>query len=342
MSFVKNLWYAAAWNVEVTKTMQTRRIIGEHILLYRKDDGSVVALSDTCPHRFAPLHKGVLENDIVECPYHGLKFNSTGRCVHNPHGDHIPDKAVITAYPIIERHRIVWIWMGDPDKADCADIPDYSILEQPDKYAYTSGVVMTMPVNYQLILDNLMDLTHAAYLHKSNLGSEAVSRGETKFKKTGNRISSYNMYRKGKPAPVFVALNAVDAEVDVDYRVDVHWTPPALMHFDAGITPIDQLKSEEKLLSSIQILTPETETSTHYLWCQFRNFSIEDNAMTEVIEKAVTEAFHTEDEPMIADVSARMEGRDLLDMQPVFLQKDGASNHVRGVLNRLYQSEQVE
>ena len=96
--FLENAWYAACWSDDVGQALFERTIIGESILLYRKRDGSAVAMGNACPHRFAPLDRGQLLDDVVECPYHGLRYDSSGACVHNPHGNgKVPQRARTSA-----------------------------------------------------------------------------------------------------------------------------------------------------------------------------------------------------------------------------------------------------
>lgn len=340
MPFIRNAWYPYAWSVEVTNAPFVRTLLNEPIMAFRQANGEAVALIDMCPHRFAPLSKGPIENDVVSCPYHGLRFDATGACVHNPHGDgRIPSAAKLRKFPLVERDTLLWIWMGDVELADAAQIPDFSFLNEHDRFTYTRPQVTHMPVGYGLILDNLMDLTHAAYLHPNNLGSPAVARGQMTVTQNGNSVLTQNWYPNGLPAPVFPATGACAADQIVDYWVDVRWHPPASMYFDAGVTPTGRPRSEGACLSSAQLLSPETEHSTHYFWCQYRDFNRDAPGMTEAIEHAVTQAFANEDEPMVAAVQERMRGRDLWDLNPVLLATDGAAVRVRRILTQLRDAE---
>src|SRR5690606_24198568 len=123
MSFPKNAWYAAAWSDEVARAPMGRRLLDQPVVLFRKENGDVVALSDICPHRFAPMHKGKLHGDVLACPYHGLQFAADGGCHHNPHGEIIPPALRLETFPVVDRDQIIWIWMGDPALADVAIIP---------------------------------------------------------------------------------------------------------------------------------------------------------------------------------------------------------------------------
>ena len=79
--FLSNCWYASAWTDELAGKPLERIICGEKIVLFRRADGSLTALSGVCPHRFASLARGkLLESGNLQCPYHGLEFDASGRC----------------------------------------------------------------------------------------------------------------------------------------------------------------------------------------------------------------------------------------------------------------------
>ena len=340
MKFIKNAWYAAAWADELSSSLLGRIILGEPILLYRKQDRTAVALSDTCPHRFAPLHKGKLLGDAVQCPYHGLTFDESGACVRNPHGEgKIPKAARLRTYPLAEKDTVIWIWMADPARADPSTIPAFPALNDRLNFAHTAGQVMTMPLRWDLILDNLLDLSHARFLHLGNLGSEAFSRGVMQVEQNGTTLQVNNLYPNGLPAPVFTGTGACKPDDYVDYWVNVRWDPPGSLSFDAGITPTGRPRTEGMKLDSAQLLTPETESSTHYFWRLFRSYRLEDVELTKAIESMVALAFHTEDEPMVAAVQERMRGRDLADLNPVMLSVDSGAVRARRILEGLIAEE---
>jgi phenylpropionate dioxygenase-like ring-hydroxylating dioxygenase large terminal subunit len=97
--FPLNAWYAAAWDVEVQRSLFPRTICCQRIVLYRGHTGRVIALEDACWHRMLPLSKGRLDGDSVECGYHGLVYNPEGRCVHMPSQGQVAKGAGVRAYP---------------------------------------------------------------------------------------------------------------------------------------------------------------------------------------------------------------------------------------------------
>ncbi len=166
MTFVRNAWYAAGWSHELKGTaLLPRKILNEPVVLFRGPGGAAVALVDRCPHRFVPLHKGTLKDGVLECGYHGLCFDATGSCVFNPHGDHvIPKAARVKNYRLAERDGIIWMWMGDPALADEGKIRPFPQFGGNSRFSCVYGY-LHVEANYQLISDNLLDLTHGQYLH---------------------------------------------------------------------------------------------------------------------------------------------------------------------------------
>ena len=183
--YLLNCWYLAAWASELAPGERIRRfLLSKPVLLMRSAGGAVGAISNICPHRFASLSDGHFDADIVACPYHGLRFDMNGRCVHNPHGGgKIPERAYVASYPVAERYGAIWIWLGDPKMADPKLIPDFGFLEAPSPTVRAGGHLVTK-ANYQLLCDNILDLSHADFIHGTTLSTE----GETARSQPQSRI----------------------------------------------------------------------------------------------------------------------------------------------------------
>ncbi len=166
--YLKNCWYVAAWCHEIAvHQMHALTIINQPVLIYRLENGELTAIADQCCHRHMPLSKGRLEGDDVRCMYHGLKFNAQGRCIEVPtmqqSGDEVPANFRVRQYPVAERHGWVWVWMGDPEKADKSLIPPTTGPDDPDWFMHTGH--LDYAAHYMMINDNLTDLGHIAYTH---------------------------------------------------------------------------------------------------------------------------------------------------------------------------------
>ena len=105
--------------------------------------------------------------------YHGLTYGPDGKCVLIPGQDRIPVKAVVKTYPVVERYKLVWIWMGDPEKADPALVPDVHWMDSPGWVAAEG--YHHVAANYKLLNDNLLDLSHETYVHGKTIGHDSVA-----------------------------------------------------------------------------------------------------------------------------------------------------------------------
>ena len=200
--FPLNAWYAAAYDVEVKRALLARTICEHKLVLYRKLDGGLVAMEDACWHRLLPLSMGRLDGDDLTCGYHGLVFNADGRCVHMPSQQTINPSACVRAFPVVEKHRFVWVWPGDPQQADPKLIPD---LHWNDDPAWAGdGKMIPVKCDYRLVLDNLMDLTHEAFVHGTSIGNRAVA--EAPFVAThGDRTATVTRWMTDIDPPPFWA-----------------------------------------------------------------------------------------------------------------------------------------
>jgi phenylpropionate dioxygenase-like ring-hydroxylating dioxygenase large terminal subunit len=161
---LRNAWYIAAWADEIGGGQPlARRVCDEPIVLFRDSAGRVATLADRCCHRAAPLHMGTVVEEGIQCGYHGLVIDGSGRCVHIPGQKLIPQEARVRSYPTIEKDQMVWVWMGDPAKADRAKIADYPYHNDPGRWPNKHDVY-PIKANYMLMVDNLMDLTHLGYV----------------------------------------------------------------------------------------------------------------------------------------------------------------------------------
>ena len=168
--FIRNLWYVAAWSSELAGAPIGRVICGEPIALYRKRDGSPVALEDRCPHRFAPLSLGRVEGDDLRCLYHGLRFGADGACREMP-ARAAPPRLHVRALPVVEKWSWLWVWLGDPALADPARIPEAFGLDDERWLMRADG--MDYAANWELLNDNLCDLSHLDFSHETTLGGSS-------------------------------------------------------------------------------------------------------------------------------------------------------------------------
>jgi vanillate O-demethylase monooxygenase subunit len=342
MTFLNNAWYVAALSSELEgEKLFHRKLLGTEVLLYRKKSGEPVAMRDRCPHRFVPLHMGKRVGDDVVCPYHALRFDCSGKCVHNPHGEGIiPAAAVVRTYPVAERHGFVWFWPGDPSQADLARIPDYSRLDggHPNSTGYA---YLHMNANFELIVDNIMDLSHVDYVHGPLLNTAGkLSPLKPKVQEAGNTVSIRWDWQQHPPMGLFSPFLARPEDA-ADHHVQVDWTAPGTMLLTVGAMQ-DTDDPEQGLVTwDHHLMTPETETSTHYFFGSRRNWLVEDEGLNKMKLEGTMAAFSEEDKPIIEAQQEAMGTTDLWSLKPVLLTGDPAAVRARRVLERLRAAEAV-
>ena len=339
--FLLNAWYVAALSTEVgAEALFHRRILDTSILIYRKQDGTAVALHDRCPHRFAPLHLGKRIGDEVACLYHALQFDCSGQCTKNPHGNgQIPKAAKVRSFPLQERHGFLWIWMGEA-APDLGRLPDFGELDNgPDTgVAYT---YMHMKANYELIIDNVMDLSHIDHVH----GEIITTRGQLsplvpQMRESEEAISARWEWQQ-TPAMLIFASFLPEPAAGARHFFDITWTPPANIQLSVGATQDDQALDLSGCIGQYDLhtCTPETANTTHYYFATRRNHLVEDADYNAMKIQAMHAAFENEDGPIIEAVHQEMGTTDFFGLNPVLLTNDVAPVKVRRRLKQLIQDD---
>jgi len=336
--FLRNYWYVAAADTEIGRTPLRRVILGEPVVLFRTEAGVAVAFEDRCPHRHLPLSMGKLTGDVLQCAYHGLQFGSDGHCVKIPGQDHIPKSAQVRTIPIVERYHWIWIWMGDPALADPAAITDYHWLDDPEWGAKSS--YLHVEANWQLVVDNLLDLTHLAYVHGSTIGNVALAEHATvNVERSPNNVVVTRWIIDQEAPPTFKKVGGFTGNVD-RWQI-IHFTPPAFLRLDVGATPTGTGAPEGKRVGGIGMrnlnaITPETETTSHYFWGQAHNFDVKNAETTNKIFEQIRTAF-------LEDVDVFSAQQRNLDLVPnpsqLDINADAGVIQARRILTRLHENE---
>jgi phenylpropionate dioxygenase-like ring-hydroxylating dioxygenase large terminal subunit len=280
--FIRNQWYVAGWDREIDRTPLARAICGEPIMLYRKFDRSVVALHDACPHRLLPLSMGIKEGDNIRCRYHGLLVNSEGHAIEMPVSTERVHGSICTkAYPVVERHRFVWVWIGDAEKADPSLVPDFWPCSHPD-WTFDGGYYH-IKCDYRLVIDNLMDLTHETHVHQGSIGQPEILESPIETHTDGNRVT-VSRWMPGIDAPPFWR-DALKAAGPVDRWQICHFLTPSSVIIDVGVAPVGAGATIDRHDQGVRgfvidAMTPESDTTTHYFWGMARNFDIHDQGFT--------------------------------------------------------------
>ncbi|MGQ7787576.1 aromatic ring-hydroxylating dioxygenase subunit alpha [Nesterenkonia sp. K-15-9-6] len=312
MEYPLNAWYVAGWDYEIgRKEITARTVAGRPLALYRTEDGRPVALADACWHRLAPLSMGQLVgSDGIQCPYHGLRYNSAGRCTHMPAQETINPSAMVASYPAVERHRFVWVWPGDPTLADPSLIPDMHQMDSPDWAG--DGRTIDVAANYQLVLDNLMDLTHEEFLHSSSIGQKELSSSDIDVTHD-ERTVTVTRYMEDIEAPPFWRKNMRDRFPDFEGRVDrwqiITFEMPSTICIDVGVAEAGTGALEGDRSRGVNgfvmnTITPVDRRRSLYYWAFMRNYGLDQQRITTQLRDGVHGVFAEDEEMLMAQQEA--------------------------------------
>jgi vanillate O-demethylase monooxygenase subunit len=299
--FLRNTWYVAAFARDLGAELVARTICKEPVVLFRTADGTPAALADRCCHRSLPLSIGRHLGDRVQCGYHGLVFDATGACVSVPGQSAIPPGAAVRAFPVVERDAFIWIWMGDPALADPAAIPDYRWNADP---AWSGpdgtfvGGTAEVGCHYMLSIDNLMDLTHEIYIHRSTLAADSITENPIKTTRTERSVTIERWMIDEDPGALWTRALWGDNPPDrrrADRWQIVTYFPPSHTLLDVGVAPAGTGAREGRREGTAEArlaitLTPIDETRSVYYWVFPNNFT-RDRAMADWLQSAISGAY---------------------------------------------------
>jgi phenylpropionate dioxygenase-like ring-hydroxylating dioxygenase large terminal subunit len=281
-TWLTNAWYVAAWDAEVDQAPLARTICGVPMMFYRRLDRRVVAMRDACPHRLLPLSLGLREGDSIRCKYHGLKLGPDGAAEEMPiRTDPVNSKVCAETFVAHERHRFIWVWIGEKAKADPALIPDLWPCSTPG-WTFDGGYY-PIACDYRLMIDNLMDLTHETYVHAGSIGQPEILEAPIETRVEGNRVR-VSRWMPGVDAPPFWR-GALKQEGKVDRWQVCEFLLPSAVMIDVGVAPVGAgatIAAHDQGVRGMVVdcMTPESETSHHYFWGMARNFDLADTGFT--------------------------------------------------------------
>lgn len=339
-NYPRNMWWVAGWSEEITDKPLGRRLLDMPVVLYRMSDGSVAALDDRCPHRWAPLSAGRVQADEIVCPYHGLRFSgSSGRCTLVPTQEIVPSTLNVRSYKVIEQYGVVWIWMGDPSKAETAPPPVDHFFTSDPQWSTLKGYFV-LESNYMLLRENVLDLTHFPFLHETSFRQNdwvIIPEVETAESTVLYRASFKNSPLTG----VFSKAMGMPPGKVVD-RVQIGELLTPAIHFSTW-TVHDPAPEEghrsDFILRVTHITTPISPDRTHYFWTASFDVPNVDAEIMEETREGVVGAF-SEDIWMLNAIQSHVRSDPRgLDFPEAILGADKAGVHARRIVNKYLADE---
>lgn len=286
--FPKDCWYVAAIDREVQAGAVLCRTICEvPMALFRDQEGRIGALLDRCPHRLFPLSRGTVDAAGLRCAYHGLAFDTAGRCTAIPSQVEIPANARVAAFAVREAHGMIWVWPGNQEAAATTPLPafprgdgylaglDFSCLDPSGSWGIAGPECIHVDANYMLAVDNLLDLTHTAFVHAATFDNAGVlDSARTVKAMAGNQLIDFFGFKNRMSRPLRDAY-ILDERVELyDNFLETYWHPPGVMVLVHGAVPEGGDRERDgAIVLNTNIITPEREDSCHYFWAQsvYRN-----------------------------------------------------------------------
>jgi phenylpropionate dioxygenase-like ring-hydroxylating dioxygenase large terminal subunit len=289
---VSNGWYVLAFAQDLKQELVSRWLLNEPVVLYRARNGEPVALSGLCPHRFFPLGKGRLQDDTIICSYHGFAFDSQGACTNIPGQDNIPSTCKLRQYPVVEHGMWIWVWPGDPEKADKALLPDLVEISH-DRPGFTAMpfYLNEIKARYQLLNDNLLDLSHLAFLHASSIGVMANATEPEELTEQPPRVMRSRRRMKNCPAPPVVKTTfgyegLIDQVNGMDFYAPGLHAGFADMFYPEGHPQAGQLLRKAQVFHAV---TPATRHSCYYFFGMASDNVPQLEMMKEYLKQTVAE-----------------------------------------------------
>lgn len=310
-NFLRNAWYVAALSPQVGRTLLACRLLGEAVVLYRTEDGRPVALEDACPHRKLPLSMGRIKGDAVECGYHGLTFDCNGACIDAATQERIPPLARVRSYPVRDRYGLLWIWMGEPSRA--AQHPIFEI-ENYDNPAWniTKGDSMLIPCHYLWMVDNLLDPSHVAWVHRGSFAGAGTDNTPMQITANAQGVINSRWMLDQPPPPFYAPLVKFKGNADRLQHYEVRYPALAVnmgIYTPAGKGGATMVQDADTYrMISYHLLTPIDDDSTQYYWLQHRNTDPHDAAITRKVADGAKAAFE-EDRAILQAVHRGMKNK---------------------------------
>lgn len=292
--FLRNAWYVAALDREVTRSLLPLEVLGERVVLYRTEAGAPVALEDACAHRKLPLSMGRVMGDEIECGYHGLVFDTAGLCTRIPGTTKIPRSACVRSYPTVARYGLIWIWMGPPPEADPTRIFQVQHWDDP-LWGKNRGGAMTVDCNYLYVTDNLLDPSHVSWVHRTSFGNTACEEEPVEVTANPEGVTAARWLYNAQVAPFYQSLVTFTGRCDRLQHYEVRFPSHAIIK--AVFTPTGTGGKDRPIdraalvMDSYNFMTPVDTERTRYFWFQMRNCYPEDESISKVMDDGVSAAF---------------------------------------------------
>jgi len=310
----RNAWYQAAWSHEIGEKPLARTLLNQDLVIYRDVSGTAHILEDRCCHRGLPLSRGRIVKAGLECGYHGLIFNGCGACIVIPGQDSVPPQMQVRGFSVIERQGIIWVWMGEK-------VPDESLLvdfawhDNPKEWPRMEQYY-PIRCDYRLLIDNLMDLTHIPYVHRSTIGSNNPSEHtspEVESRQVPRGAWFRRWMKRVTPPLAYQRCMGWSKDTKIHRWHDFTYLAPcSILQGTGAVLASEEPEEARDRAGTLRFriahgIVPETEISCHYFWSTANGAMPESVEITKKLFEQVDEAFREDLELLEAQQQALLQ-----------------------------------
>ena len=306
--YILDSWYVAGLSSDFKQSLKSLKLLEESIVFFRTKSGEPVALEDACPHRKLPLSCGRLDDGVVECGYHGLTFDKTGRCVYSPTQPESVPNVGVKSYPVVDRYGLLWIWMGDVSAADPDEIFHIENYHNPN-WGKTASGSMDIACHYLYVTDNLLDPSHVAWVHVSSFAGGGTEDVPLKVDKLEDGVVVSRWMQNREPPPYYAPM--LKFKGNCDRKQHYECRVPSIAINKSIFTPAGEGGDDAALPKasfvniSYNFMTPIDADNTRYFWFQHRNGDPDNEALSKQMFEAAKTAF-IEDRDILVEVHKGM------------------------------------
>jgi phenylpropionate dioxygenase-like ring-hydroxylating dioxygenase large terminal subunit len=163
-------WYVVMDSTQVRDKPVGVVRMGEKLVFWRDSSGKVNCFRDKCVHRGVQLSKGKVIGNHIQCPFHGLEYDSSGKVtvipansIDNP----VPERFQVMSYPTYEEHSFIWIWWGEKPPGDLQ--PPRFFTDIDDSLSY-GRAYDHWNAHYSRVIENQLDAAHLPFVHRNTIG----------------------------------------------------------------------------------------------------------------------------------------------------------------------------